>query len=102
MSPSTIKRTATWVLYDERGVYDPGEASILEVFEAKDEWAAFRQAVQSWPDTGWALHKGFHGENLFAWNSPKRKLIVRWFCRWEEPRRYSYDGKWQKVKVAHA
>lgn len=83
-----------YILYDDRGVFDEDEAAILEAFEAKDDADAFRQAVQQWPEHGWALH---NDDGLTAWSSPKAKSVVRWFYQWDESRQYSYKGKRQKL-----
>ncbi len=93
-----------YILYDERGVFDPDEASILEAFQAKDDASAFAEAVRSWSEHAWALYDGSKGDDgLIAWSSPKKKSVVRWFYLWAEPRQYKYKtGKEQKLDEGKA
>lgn len=90
-----------YILYDERGVFEPENATILEAFEAKDDADAFQQAVSNWPQHAWALHDSEKGDNgLIAWSSPRQKSVTRWFYQWDESRQYGHNGKRQQAGKA--
>jgi len=85
---------ADYILYDDRGILSPEDASVLEAFFAHNDEQAFQTAVSSWPKHSWAL---YDGDELVAWATCRKKSVLRWFRQWDEPRAYNIkSGQRQK------
>jgi hypothetical protein len=70
-----------FILYDDRGILNPDEATILTTYpESPDQEHAFHQAVADF-ECGWALYEG---DALIAWQMCEQRGFARWTAWWKE------------------
>lgn len=59
---------ATYILYDDRGIVNPDDGTVLCTFDAKDDMRAIEKAIVDWEEYSWALYKNNY---LIAWQVQK-------------------------------